>query len=290
MQRQDTVQSLFKKWQRGDGEAGDAMADRFELWFKSLTVLHLGTNKFSSSYEEACTQFSKDILSVTKPSDLIPFAHKILNDKIKQAGAIDTGGDFSNAMLQNRSPQALIHSVWSDLTPEEQRLLRGLYGSAESIESLKNQLQLQNGLAYACLSAREKLKKLLQEQKEIPFSLTEDSNNWDLCPLPLFEAEQLANPKERQLFERWMLNSVPLCKDIIEFAPFVHTMRNGALQRLPTIGPSEEDPGSIEEHDQAIHNPSIAEEDNKIFKMIFLGIILAIVVLGLTVIIFSWFK
>jgi hypothetical protein len=283
MHSDEKVQSLFRKWRKGDSEAGDAMAYRFEQWFRALSINHLG-GSHKKSYEDSCKKFSQGIEKVDRPTELIGFAYKIISTGIGGSNNSD-GEEYTNAMLQSRSPRELIQAVWGDLSPDDKGLLMAGYANKEPLKGFTDITAGQGGVPYALLKARHRLKKQLHEKSSVPFSMM--ATDWDLCPLPLYEGRQLGNTDEIERFERWLLTSPQICQDIIEFSPFVHSLRNGDFASEEAAASEEESPP--DEEVTVVENTSPTgpiphEEESSLFKWILLGVILAFLLSGIYVI------
>ena len=116
--------------------------------------------------------------------------------------------------------------------------------------------------------------------------MNEDLNNLDLAPLPLYESQSLQNSREKQVFEHWLINVPQICDDLIEFAPFAQSMRNGALEKLGRAKPKYTTP--TKEPNDAPMPPIIPpEEESSFIKYALLGVILAIVVAGCWITLFG---
>lgn len=217
----DPIIKLFINWHNNaDPQAGIKMADRFELWFDSLSSFYLGENsKKQEVYKTVCLQFSNNIKQIKKPKDLVPFAYSILHKELPKDVSEDK--EYSPAMLQNRSAEELIRNVWGDLSTEDQNILVESYQGKNIPSSL-----------YQLLQARTNLKQHLQTQG-IDFLSLNDVIDRDLFPLPLFEANKLKSAAEIQYFEFWLLNAPAICRDILEFAPFAHALRMGIV--IPSV-------------------------------------------------------
>jgi hypothetical protein len=219
--RIDPINKLFVNYHNGDRAASDQLANRFELWFDSLTTFYLGDHpQRKASYDRVCETFSKNIHKIKRSRDLIPFAHDILSKEIKQFEETNVA-DFTNHLLKNQSAPDLLQKVWAGMDKKEQHTLLGVYMSQGKGEQ---------EYPYAALAARNKLKTLLQQQCGVEFITEGDRLDWDLCPLPLYEGKKLKNKQEIQYFEKWLLNAPAICKEILEFSPFIHALRNGAIQ------------------------------------------------------------
>ena len=214
----EPIIKLFINWHNNeDPNAGNKMADRFELWFDSLSSFYLGENSQKQQiYKSVCQKFSTNIKQIKKPKDLVPFAYDILHRELP-TDLINKKKEYNTNMLQNRSPQELIHCVWENLSQEDQKLLLENYNG----EGVPSNL-------YKLLQARNHLKQQLQTQG-IDFVSLHENVDRDLLPLPLFEANKLTSQREVQYFEFWLLNAPSICRDISEFAPFAHALRTRAV-------------------------------------------------------------
>ena len=147
---------------------------------------------------------------------------------------------------------------------------------------------------YAILSARNRLKSLLKEHCGVEFASLAQRIERDLCPLPLYEGKKLSNAQESQYFEKWLLNAPNICQEILEFSPFVHALRNGAIKEM-TVTPEVTKP-EVEITDvispavdvvDSNHYEMEASSTNALLKPIIVAAILFFVIVGLWILVQS---
>jgi len=216
------------------------MAQNFSDWYYAISTIRVPDQTGRAPLEKACQSFAQGIVSVTRPSALIDWAHDLLERELKTIGrgldsSTPTGGDHPNAMTQNRSPTELLHSV-SKLLDEQQRAILGLiYDKNTVLQDLDAYTGPMGGTPFAALEARYALKRALRDSQQVPFSVVPDSSDMDRAPLCLYEAGRLASADEICQLEKWLLSDIDLCKDIAEFAAFVHALRGGAFAEWAVI-------------------------------------------------------
>lgn len=224
-----TTQQLFNRWRSGDGEAGQAMAQRFSDWYYAISASRLGDRNCRPALERACQRFAQGVASVTDPSRLASWAHEIVVEEIRMAGGRVSGGDHPNALTGQRSPTELLTSARAHLTAQHAELLHLAYDPTASIDQVRSAADAAGGYPLAVLEARYSLKRALRDHDGIAFSEVPEKPNLDWGPLPLYEGGRMSEGKEEQAFEHWMLSDLTLCKDIAEFAAFALALRGGAL-------------------------------------------------------------
>ena len=74
-----------------------------------------------------------------------------------------------------------------------------------------------------------------------------------------------------------------ICKDIIEFAPFVHSMKSGTLSKIKTSQKSKNSPQSTPKKQQVTESNQVSSNENNYVKIALMGIILAVVLFGIAV-------
>lgn len=280
----EPIVKLFINWHNNeDPQAGNKMADRFELWFDSLSSFYVGENsKKQQVYKTVCQQFSSNIKQIKKPKDLVPFAYSILHKELPK-DISDEHKEYNPAMLQNRSAEELIKHVWPKLSTEDQNILVENYHGKNIPSSL-----------YQLLQARTHLKQHLQAQGIDFLSLNEVVDR-DLFPLPLFEANKLKSAQEVQYFEFWLLNAPAICRDISEFAPFAQALRMGLvapsvikekeatplLDELAIPEKSEASPTFDTNVDTETETPVTTGQISSILKTVILALIIAVGLAGL---------
>ena len=279
------VEQLYKDWRlgKGDKSVSETLASRFDTWFHALSLSKLGAS-YTTPYDTACSEFSRHILSVRKVADLIPFAHSILEQEIQKVEPTSSL-DYSTPMLENKQPYELLESIWSELVESDKKLLMAAYGRSNTLDNLRKQGHYPEGIAFALLKARSALKVALKKHAQISFSYMDELSNRDLAPLPLYEAKAFSSEKETISFEHWLINSPDICTDLIEFAPFAHSMRNGALAKLAKNNVPTQNSASKETTES---EPKVAtipmdmeEEESDTVKLIILGIIISVVLFAI---------
>jgi hypothetical protein len=288
------VEQLYKDYftRKSDKSVIEVLSSRLETWYRALSICKLGGVAYNGPFEKACTDLSSSIgqLNLQKARQFVPVAHSILQKQIQKSPTPEFV-DYTNPMLKNKQPLELLEAVWKNLSESDQKLLVHAYGASESLENLKKTGHFPDGIAFALLKARYALKKQLQSQEQISFSFLDDLKDRDLAPLPLYEAKTLKSKNEEDAFEYWLADAPNICIDLIEFAPFAESMRNGALTKLnKNTKPS---PRSSHEHSQEyadttgsipLHSAHPDEESNLI-KYVIIGFVLAVVLFAIFVLI-----
>jgi hypothetical protein len=109
------------------------------------------------------------------------------------------------------------------------QLLANAFHAKTAIGTVEKIGDEMGGLPFAMLEARYNLKRALHTTAEVPFAVLPDEADMDRVPIGLYEAGRLASGDEVCALEKWLLTDIDLCKDIAEFAAFVHALRGGAL-------------------------------------------------------------
>ncbi len=222
-------QQLFKQWRGGDASAGQAMAQRFSDWYYAVTASRLGDQHGRTPLQRACTRFQQGIVSVTNPADLAEWAHGILSEELRMAGGRIPGGDFANQLTGGKLPSEILARAREGMPASQVRLLAHAYDARYPYERVAKEAEALGGMPFAVLDARYALKRWLRTQAQVPFAEVPEKPNLDYAPLPLYEAGRMSNANEENGFEKWMLQNMPLCKDIAEFGVFALSLRNGAF-------------------------------------------------------------
>ena len=224
-----TVQQLFKRWRSGDAEAGRAMAQKFTDWYYAITSVRLGDTQGREPLQRACAAFAEGIVGVARSAELVDWAHDLVRREIDASGGRIAGGDFPNALTTNRSPSELLAQSRRGLTREQAELLHATYGGQTPLAELIDLAERHAGWPHAVLQARYTLKGWLRQNARVNFAVVPTQPDLDRAPLPLYEAGRMANPREEQAFEKWLVTDIDLCRDVAEFATFAHALRAGAF-------------------------------------------------------------
>ncbi len=222
-------QQLFKQWRSGDAASGQAMAQRFSDWYYAVTAARLGDQHGRTPLQRACTRFQQGIVGVTNPADLSDWAHGILSEELRMAGGRIPGGDFANQLTGGKLPSEILARARDAMPPAQVRLLAHAYDARYPFERVTKEAEVLGGMPFAVLDARYALKRWLKNEAGVRFAECPDKPNLDYAPLPLYEAGRMGNANEENGFEKWMLQNMPLCKDIAEFGVFALSLRNGAF-------------------------------------------------------------
>lgn len=222
-------QQLFKQWRGGDATSGQAMAQRFSDWYYAVTACRLGDQHGRTPLQRACTRFQQGIVSVSNPADLADWAHTILSEELRMAGGRIPGGDFANQLTGGKLPSEILARARQALPASQVRLLAHAYDARYPYERVAKEAEALGGMPFAVLDARYALKRWLRTEGRVPFAEVPEKPNLDYAPLPLYEAGRMSNANEENGFEKWMLQNMPLCKDIAEFGVFALSLRNGAF-------------------------------------------------------------
>lgn len=224
-----TVQQLFKKWRSGDAEAGQAMAQRFSDWYYAIAAVHLGDRKGRTPLDRACQAFAQGIVNIHRPGDLTEWAYGLIQQEVSAAGGRIGGADVGNALTGNRPPSRLLREARRGLDHDQIQLLHLVYTGSTDTAEIERLADGQGGMPVALLRARYTLKRLLRSNASVAFQETPLELDLDRSPLPLYEADRLANADEVENFEKWMLSAPSVCRDVAEFAAFSHAIRAGQL-------------------------------------------------------------
>lgn len=224
-------QQLFKQWRGGDASSGQAMAQRFSDWYYAVTASRLGDQHGRTPLQRACTRFQQGIVGVSNPGDLADWAHGILSEELRMAGGRIPGGDFANQLTNGKLPSEILARARDSMPSAQVRLLSHAYDARYPFERVAKEAEALGGMPFAVLDARYALKRWLKNEAGVRFAEVPEKPNLDYAPLPLYEAGRMSNANEENGFEKWMLQNMPLCKDIAEFGVFALSLRNGAFAR-----------------------------------------------------------
>jgi hypothetical protein len=259
-QTEASVEDLFKKWRGGDGEAGQAMAQKFTDWYYAVSASRLGDTQGRAPLQQACAAFAQGITTVTRSADLIDWSHEIIKREVDGAGGRIGGGDFPNALTGHRSPTALLEQIRSQLEPAQVALMHATYAPDMTLSDLTAMAEEHGGWPQAVLDARYATKRALRNIVRVNFAVVPDQPVLDRAPLPLYEAARLASRDEDAAFEKWLITELDLCRDVAEFATFGHALRAGAF-KAPAIVASPPAPApapappAIEEYEEPRSGP-----------------------------------
>lgn len=231
-------QQLFKQWQAGDAEAGQAMAGLVTDWYYAIIAVRLGDKRGREPLERACAAFAGGITAVTRAGELVDWAHAVVHREVEAAGMRIDGGDFPNALTGQRSPTELLQRARTGLLPAHVELLHLAFNPKESLATLISAAEARGGWPLAVLDARYALKRRLRQVEGVQFSVAPAEPDLDRAPMPLYEAARMAGPEEERAFEQWLLTDLDLCRDVAEFAAFSHALRAGAFSPQAAVAPS----------------------------------------------------
>jgi hypothetical protein len=243
-----STKQLFNDWRKGDGEAGQLMAQRFADWYYAISTSRLGESRGRGPCDAACQAFGAGIVNVTESRALVGWAHEIVQRELEKAGSRTMDGDEPNAYTGDKSPKDLLCRARTAL-PAEVELLEATYSGRASKDQTANPLGV--------LKARYRVKQWLRDNQDVPFEVAPDDPVLDRAPLPLYESGRMATEQEEINFEHWMISDIDLCKDIAEFAHFAIALRGGLPsasqwqqggggdERPVTVGDLEQNPGCL---------------------------------------------
>ncbi|HHO50554.1 MAG TPA: hypothetical protein ENK18_06680 [Deltaproteobacteria bacterium] len=221
-----STKQLFNDWRQGDGQAGQAMAQRFADWYYAITTSRLGETRGREPCDIACQRFGEGIVNVTESRALVGWAHEIVLAELENAGSRATDGDEPNAYTDDKYPKDLLVRARMAL-PSEVNLLEATYGGRVSRQELDEMAAPLGGNPLGVLKARYRIKQWLRDNEGVPFEVAPENPILDRAPLPLYESGHMATDQEETNFEQWMISDIDLCKDIAEFAHFSIALRGG---------------------------------------------------------------
>ncbi len=234
-----TPESLFVQWQRGDAEAGKAMAQRFTDWYSAIIVSRLGEADGMDATRAVCGAFQAGIADIVEPQRLTPWAHQLAQQELKErapSGRRDRGAR-AGTFTSSRDPHELLAQAQHAM-PDDMKVLSEVYRKGEMPSD-----------AHRVLHARHNVKRWLKHQHGLPFRVVPPQVDWDMTPLPFYECGKGMEGPEELAFERWLLNNKAACLDLLEFAQFALALREGirpveapAVQ-APAPAPQEEPAG-----------------------------------------------
>lgn len=221
-----STKQLFNDWRKGDGQAGQMMAQRFADWYYAITTSRLGESRGRGPCDTSCKKFGEGIVGVTDARALVGWAHDIVLKELEQAGSRAMDGDEPNAYTGDKHPKDLLLRARAAL-PAEVRLLEASYGGRAAREDVEKLAEPLGGNPIGILRARYRVKQWLRDQEGVPFEVAPETPILDRAPLPLYESGRMATPAEEINFEQWMIDDLDLCRDIAEFAHFSLALRGG---------------------------------------------------------------
>lgn len=191
------------------------MAQRFADWYYAISTSRLGEARGTDPCRASCKRFGDGIVQVSDPKVLIPWAHKILGEEMKNAGHRAEDGNEPSAYTAQQRPKDLLEVARRSL-PNEINELEQLYNGKST-----------NTTPMALLKARNDVKRWLRANAQVPFKVVPEEPNPDRAPITHYESGLLEGSRSQIKFERWMLSDVEICQDIAEFAPFAIALRGG---------------------------------------------------------------
>jgi len=224
-----STKQLFNDWRKGDGQAGQAMAQRFADWYYAITTSRLGETRGRRPCDAACTAFGDGIVNVTESRALVGWAHEIVQLELDIEGSRIMDGDEPNAYTGDRRPKDLLCQAREHL-PSEVELLEATYGGTVDAARIDELAAPHGGNPLGVLRARYSVKRWMRDNLGVAFEVAPETPVLDRAPLPLYESGAMATEQEEINFEHWMISDLDLCKDIAEFAHFAIALRGG----LPT--------------------------------------------------------
>lgn len=230
-------EDLFKQWQNGDAQAGQDMAQRFTDWYYAVTAVQLGERAGREPLQRSCTAFAQGITTIARASELVDWAHGIVAREVRKAGGRSQGGNYGNALTSQRSPSELLEGAKMALTNTQVELLAATFDDSVPLDQLIALAESHGGWPYAILQARGVLKRALRDTGGVNFGVVPDEPDLDRGPMPLYEAARMSSADEEAVFEKWLLSDLDLCRDVAEFAVFVHALRAGAFRSTPAPRP-----------------------------------------------------
>ena len=240
------VTELFKQWRSGKAESGQVLAQRVSDWFYAICSSRYGDELGLPVFQSASRKFGEGIVSVAHSTDLIPWAHGLLCAEIQKNGLTPTSANIASPYSGGHPPVDLLYAAKSAL-PAEVDLLNAFFTGKADTEIEELALDL-GGMPGALLHARYTVKQWLKTEYQLPFGVTPENPNIDLFPLPMYEANRMANEGEISGFEKWMLDNRELCQDVAEFGPFSSALRAGLPDKTESSDiPSTPTPVSTEQ-------------------------------------------
>jgi len=225
---------LFAEWKlRKDRVAGQLLAQTVADWYYALATSFAGEELGAEIAESACSAFGQQVVKLSAEDDLIPWAHALIEKKLRDSGTRATGLNRPSLYSNARPPVDVLLYAKKNL-PEEVALLEAAYRGEMPAHQLASQTK-ELGYPYALLLARYAVKKILRDDLKAPLAIIYDDPDRDLCPLPLYESGRLQDNKERSTFEQWVITRNGISQDIAEFAPFAIELRQGLPNRPPPI-------------------------------------------------------
>jgi hypothetical protein len=258
MPERRNTRTLFKEWRNGDAEAGQLMAQQVADWYYAIATSRLGEQRGRGPCEAACAAFGAGVAEVTDSRKLVTWAHELIVAEVKKSGTRAADGDDPSAFTGKQRPKPLLARARVEL-PAEFRLLEAVYGADADRSAIDQLATPLGGNPMGILQARYRLKRWLRDRGGIPFEVAPETPVLDRAPLPLYEADRMANTLEEAAFEQWMLTDLDLCKDIAEFAHFAIALRGGvplpAEKPAPAPRPAEPPPKPAPEPKPAVAPP-----------------------------------
>jgi hypothetical protein len=221
-----STKQLFNEWRKGDGQAGQLMAQRFADWFYAISASRLGESRGSGPWHAACQKFREGAGNAKEAKDLVKWAHELVLQEVGAVGSRIMDGDEPNQYSGGRRPKDLLRLARAELRAEV-ALLEASYGGKADPAEIERLAAPLGGNPIGILRARYRVKQWLRDHQGVPFEVAPDSPVLDRAPLPLYESARMASPQEEINFEQWMISDIDLCRDIAEFAHFAIALRGG---------------------------------------------------------------
>lgn len=221
-----STKQLFNEWRKGDGQAGQLMAQRFADWYYAITTSRLGESRGRGPCDMSCQRFGEGVTAVTDAKELVKWAHDVVLKELETAGSRIADIDEPNAYTGEKRPKELLQRARSALRAEV-ALLEASYGGRVDKAEIERLAEPLGGNPIGILKARYRVKQWLRDHQGVPFEVAPDNPVLDRAPLPLYESARMASPQEEINFEQWMISDLDLCRDIAEFAHFAIALRGG---------------------------------------------------------------
>ncbi|MCA9491519.1 MAG: hypothetical protein KC621_16420 [Myxococcales bacterium] len=258
-----STKQLFNDWRKGDGQAGQTMAQRFADWYYAITTSRLGEARGQEPCNVACQKFGEGIVQITDSKQLVQWAHELVLAELEKAGGRATDGDQPNLYTGNAAPKDLLRRARVAMR-DEVALLEASYGGKADKADVDRMAEPLGGNPIGILKARYRVKAWLRDNMNVPFEVAPENPVLDRAPLPLYESGRMATPQEEANFEQWMISDLDLCRDIAEFAHFAIALRGGLPAGDPSADAGTPRAGAVAAPSSGISEAELAQlEGNK---------------------------